>query len=158
MVLGDEILQWLTDCGSNLSSIGSTDSMRVITRDDRNSSSSHHPFISETSASISSHSSSFPVKAPPTVNATHKQGEKVRDRRLLGQLSRELGKNLVGDGSRSSPLSPSDLAGCRFCFLHLKVFAVVASCCLYFFSHFLRSCVVEHITPNVISSIQHSEK
>jgi hypothetical protein len=118
MVLGDEILQWLTDCGSNPNSVGSTTGSTNSSRDDSKPTFSHQQYTPafnlQTSTSVASHSSSLPAEPPPTVNAPPERGGVGGGRKLLGQLSRELGKNLGGDGSRSSPLSPSDLAGRRF--------------------------------------------
>ena len=129
MVLCEEVLQWITECGHNSSS-SQTSSRRAA-----NVEPIQHPDAiligSQTAASATPHLTPLPAKTLLTINLQERsQGvsQEVsrvgRDWQLLEQLSHELGKNLEDGGGRSSPLSPSDLAGRRVCFVWLPLSAL----------------------------------
>ena len=105
MVLCEEILQWLTDC-ENYPSAVQASSRRVA-----HSIPLHRPesAVGDWQAATL-HAAPVPANSLSANNA-HGHTKSSREWTMLEQLSRELGKNLGDDGSRSSPLSPSDLAG-----------------------------------------------
>lgn len=118
MVLCEEILQWLTEFGHNPSR-SQVDSKRVrsflpVFHPDEAPAESQswepHPVDNQTSAP---YPSSKCVKGTET-NYSQGFSEGIDEWKLLGHLSRELGKSLGDEGCRSSPLSPSDVTGLSF--------------------------------------------
>jgi hypothetical protein len=106
MVLCEEIVQWIIACGGHISSdpVGSSGHAHAISVQRLNSAASSSPRTSSAS----------PRRSTIT---PHQRAHGAADWKMLKQLSHQLGKNLGGEGNRSSPLSPSDLAGwCIFCF------------------------------------------
>ena len=105
MVLCEEILQWLTDC-ENYPSAMQASSRRVA----------HSISLLRPESAVGDLQAATLHVAPVPANSfsannAHGHTKSSREWTMLEQLSRELGKNLGDDGSRSSPLSPSDLAG-----------------------------------------------
>jgi hypothetical protein len=100
MVLCEEILQWLTEFESYSSAASSSrrvaDSVPLPTPGDLQAATPHAAPVA--------------VKSPSASRAQQRP-KSSGEWKMLQQLSHELGKNLGDDGSRSSPLSPSDLAG-----------------------------------------------
>ena len=116
MVLCDEIIQWLSSCGSFINSIepgNGEDSLGFAIP-----AQPLHPAISDPPKASSASSEGTPSRSDfhhvlRTTTLHQARTHEGAEWKLLEQLSHELGKNLGDDGGRSSPLSPSDLAGLK---------------------------------------------
>ena len=118
MVLCEEVLQWITECGHNPSSRQASSRRAAIVEPIQRPDAV--VIGSQTTASATPHLTPLPAKALVTISKqerSHGVSQGDRDWKLLEQLSHELGKNLEDGGGRSSPLSPSDLAGRRIFFV-----------------------------------------
>jgi hypothetical protein len=111
MVLCEEIIQWLSQCG------GQSGAGPAASNDNGKASA----FSVQRSDSAASDSPRVAYASSPSQTASrnvlrskvspHQRAHGTAEWTVLKQLSHELGKNLGEEGSRSSPLSPSDLTG-----------------------------------------------
>ncbi len=146
MVLCEEVLQWLTGHHSSAQVGGAT------TTSYPDASVSDSPSAAPATPQVAS------VAAPALrTTASGKHAEGSREWTLLQQLSHELGKNLGDHGSRSSPLSPSDLAGSlraappRF---QSRLRGVCSAIWRIAFTHPYRPRLYEHFTSNSLRQTQ----
>jgi hypothetical protein len=110
MVLCEEIVHWLMACG-RLPGTDNSGNAFAISIQRLNSTASDSPRASSASPrpQTASRNSAGATIIP------HQRTHGGAEWKMLKQLSHELGKNLGEEGNRSSPLSPSDLAGlCSF--------------------------------------------